>query len=82
MSPQGKKPLRLDIAVCMNYLKGKKGKNGLEIHAFPVSGFTDPKKRSQKCMSEGSQLNRLIESLIRPNRGLRLKNHTCVTFTR
>ncbi|MHB8103455.1 MAG: hypothetical protein ACYDEF_15115, partial [Methanosarcina sp.] len=30
-----------------NYLKGKKGKNGLEIHAFSVSGFTDPKKVSK-----------------------------------
>ena len=47
MSPQRKEPLRLDIAVCMNYLKGKKGKNGLEIHAFSVSGFTDPKKVSK-----------------------------------
>jgi putative transposase len=47
MHPQGKEPLKLDIAVCVKYLKGKRDKNGLEIHAFSVSGFTDPKKVSK-----------------------------------
>ena len=47
MSPQGKEPLNLNIVVCVNYLKGKKDKNGLEIHAFSVGGFTDPKKISK-----------------------------------
>jgi hypothetical protein len=28
MSLQGKDPLSLDIVVCVNYLKGKKGENG------------------------------------------------------
>jgi len=39
MHPQGKKPLCLDIVACVKYLKGKKDKKGLEVHAFSVGNF-------------------------------------------
>jgi putative transposase len=48
MNPQIEEPLYLDIVACVKYLKGKKGKNGLEVHAFSVGNFTlEPKKVSK-----------------------------------
>jgi len=48
MHPQGKEPLYLDIVACVKYLKGKRGKNGLEVHAFSVGNFTlEPKTVSK-----------------------------------
>jgi putative transposase len=48
MNPTSKEPLHLNIVVCVKYLKGKKDKRGLEIHAFSVGSFTfEPKKVSK-----------------------------------
>lgn len=48
MHPQDKEPLCLDIVACVKYLKGKKDKKGLEVHAFSVGNFIlEPKTVSK-----------------------------------